>query len=72
MKISLQYVSDGSGETTAVQLSIAEWEKLVAKIKKIEQQLKIQSELQEAFDQLAILKKKKGNKQTLNDFLNEI
>jgi hypothetical protein len=72
MKISLQYVSDGNGETTAVQLSLAEWEKLVAKVKKIEQQLKIQSDLQEAFDQVAVLKKKKGKKQTLNEFLNEV
>ena len=72
MKISLQYVSDGNGETTAVQLSLAEWEKLVAKVKKIEQQLKIQSDLQEAFDQVAVLKKKNGKKQTLNEFLNEV
>ena len=72
MKIALQYLSDSKGETTAVQLSLTEWEKIVSKIKRLEQTLKIKSDLQDAFEQVEILKKSKGKKQTLNDFLNEL
>ena len=72
MKIALQYLSDSKGETIAVQLSLTEWEKIVSKIKRLEQTLKIKSDLQDAFEQVEILKKSKGKKQTLNDFLNEL
>jgi hypothetical protein len=70
MKIALQYVSDSNGKTQAVQLPLTEWEKVLAKLKKYEQSLKIKSDLKEAFDQAALLKKSKQKKQTLNDFLN--
>ena len=70
MKIALQYVSDSDGKTQSVQLPVTEWEKLLAKLKKYEQTLKIKSDFTEAFDQVAQLRKKK--KQTLKDFLNEL
>jgi hypothetical protein len=72
MKIELQYVNDINGKTQAVQLPLTEWEKVLGKLKKYEQALKLRSDLKEAFDQVASLKKQKGNKQTLNDFLNEL
>ncbi len=72
MKIALQYLSDSKGETTAVQLSLSEWKKVVAKIKKLEQTLKIKSDLKEAFAQVDALRKTKREKETLNDFLNEL
>jgi len=72
MKISLQYVSDSDGKTQSVQLPLTEWEKLLAKLKKYEQTIKIKTDLIEAFDQVAQLRKSKGKKQTLNDFLNEL
>ena len=72
MIISLQYVSDSDGKTQSVQLPLTEWEKLLAKLKKYEQTLKIKTDLIEAFDQVAQLRKSKGKKQTLNDFLNEL
>jgi hypothetical protein len=72
MKIALQYVSDSKGETTAVQLSLTEWEKILSKLKKFEQTLKIKLELKEAFEQVEILKKSKGEKKTLKDFLNDL
>ena len=72
MKIALQYLSDSKGETTAVQLTLTEWKKIVSKIKKLEQTLKIKSDLKEAFEQVDILRKSKGKKETLNDFLNEL
>jgi len=72
MKIALQYVSDSKGETTAVQLSLTEWEKIVSKINKLEQSLKIKSDLKEAFDQVDMLRKDGVRKQTLKDFLSDL
>jgi NADH dehydrogenase FAD-containing subunit len=72
MKIALQYVNDINGKTQAVQLPLTEWEKVLNKLKKYEQALKLRSDLKEAFEQVAVLKQAKGHKQTLNEFLNEL
>ena len=72
MKISLQYVNDIKGNTQAVQLPLPEWEKVLNKLKKYEQTLKLKSDLKEAYEQVAILKQTKGHKQTLNEFLHEL
>lgn len=72
MKIALQYVNDMNGNTQAVQLTLTEWEKVLNKLKKYEQALKLRSDLREAFDQVSNLKKQKKHKQTLNEFLNEL
>ncbi|MGB2846015.1 MAG: hypothetical protein WBB93_00505 [Saprospiraceae bacterium] len=72
MKIALQYVSDSDGKTQSVQIPLTDWEKLLSKLKKYEQTLKIKTDLKEAFDQVDQLRKSKGKKQLLNDFLNEL
>lgn len=72
MKIALQYVNDVNGNTQAVQLPLTEWEKILNKLKKYEQALKLKSDLKESFEQVAILRRTKGHKQTLNEFLNEL
>ena len=72
MKIALHYVNDSNGKTQSVQLPLTDWEKLLARIKKYEQTLKIKSNLNEAFRQVAQLRKSKAKKPTLNDFLNEL
>lgn len=72
MKIALQYVNDMNGEIQAVQLPLNDWEKVLNKLKKYEQALKLRSDLKEAFEEVASLKKRKGHKQTLNEFLNEL
>lgn len=72
MKIAMQYVKDVSGKTQSVQIPLTDWEKLVAKLRKYEQALKIKSDLQQAFEQVAQLKKSKAKKQSLKDFLNEL
>lgn len=72
MKIALQYLNDIDGNTQAVQIPLSEWEKVLNKLKKYEQAFKLKSDLKEAFDQVDILKKTKGQKQTLNEFLNEL
>jgi hypothetical protein len=72
MKFELQYVNDSNGTTQAVQMPLTEWEKVLAKLKKYEQALKIKSDLKEAFEQVDILRKSKSKKQTLTDFLNKL
>ncbi len=72
MKITLQYVNDADGHTHAIQLPIAEWEKILARIKKYEQALQLKSDLKEAFDQVKTLRSIKGKKQTLNEFLDDL
>lgn len=70
MKIPVQYVSDINGNPQAVQLPLSEWNKVLNKIKKYEQALKLRSDLKEALDQVAVMRKTK--KQNLNEFLNEL
>ena len=72
MKFAIQYVSDSQGKTQSIQLPLTEWEKLLAKLNKYEQTLKIKSDLKEAFSLVDQLQKSKKKKQTLNDFLNEL
>ena len=72
MKIALQYVSDSDGKTQSVQLPLTDWEKLLTKLKKYEQALKIKTDLKEAFEQVQQLQKSKDKKSTLTDFLNEL
>lgn len=72
MKIPVQYVSDINGNPQAVQLPISEWNKVLNKLKKYEQALKLRSDLKEALDQVAALRKTKTKKQNLNEFLNEL
>lgn len=72
MKIALQYVSDSSGKRKSVQIPLTDWEKLMAKLKKYEQTLKIRSDLKAAFEEVAQLRKSKRKGQSLNDFLNEL
>lgn len=72
MKIALQYLNDSKGNVQAVQVPLTDWEKLLNKLKKYEQALKLKSDLQEAFDQVAILRQSKEKKQTLKEFLNEL
>lgn len=72
MKIALKYVNDMNGETQAVQLSLTDWEKLLNKLRKYEQAMKLRSELKEAFEDVASLKNQKAHKQTLTEFLNEL
>ncbi len=72
MKFAIQYVNDGNGNIKAVQLSIDEWEKLLLKLHKYEQVLKVKSDLREAFRQVAELKRSKAKKTTLSEFLHEL
>jgi hypothetical protein len=72
MKIALQYLNDINGKTQAVQLTLTDWQKLLNKLNKYEQALKLKSDIKEAYKQVNILKNSKVQKQTLKEFLNEV
>jgi len=72
MKIDIQYVNDSMGNTQAVQLALPEWKKVVARLRRYEQKLKMKSELTEALEEVEIMRKSKAKKQTLSEFLNEL
>ena len=42
------------------------------RLKKYEQSLKVKTDLREAFEEVAQLRKSKATKQSLNDFLNKL
>jgi len=72
MKIAVQYVSDSAGRKKSVQVPLSEWEKLMTKLKKYEQTLKLKTDLREAFQEVSRLKKSKSKKVALKEFLNEL
>ena len=72
MKLSVQFVSDSKGNTKAVQLPLTDWNKLVDKLKKYEEVLKIKSDLTAAFNEVELIRKGKIKKQTLSGFLDEL
>ena len=72
MKIPLQYISDSKGRTKAVQVNIDDWEKLLLKLKKYEQTLKVKSDLKSAFEEIATVRKSGKRLKTLSEFMNEL
>ena len=72
MKLNVQYVNDAKGNIQAVQLALPEWNKLIARLRKYEQKLKMKADLTEAFEELAFLKKSTTKKQPLSELLNEL
>lgn len=70
--MDIQYVNDSSGNTQAVQLPLSDWKKLLTKVRKYEQMLKMKNSLIEAYDQVETMKRSKAKKQTLTDFLNDL
>ena len=72
MKLAIQYLNDRNGTTQAIQLPISDWERVLDKMKKYEQSLKMKSDIKEALDQVSKMKKSKRKNQTLNDFLDEL
>ena len=49
MKLAIQYLSDSTGKPNAVQLPIGDWQKLLERLKKYEQTLKVKDDLKRSF-----------------------
>lgn len=72
MKLAIQYVNDSTGKTKSVQLPLSEWKKLMNRLQKYEQSLKLKNDLTEAFKEVEVIKKSRTKKTTLKEFLNEL
>ena len=72
MKTSVQYLNDQKGKPQAVQLPISHWTKLMNRLNKYEQMLKVKSDLTQAFEEVKKMRQGKIKKQSLQDFLNEL
>ncbi len=72
MKIPVQYLNDEEGNIKAVQVSITEWQKVLSKLRKMEQAINLRKDLSEAFEEVTKFSKSKRKKETLKDFLNGV
>jgi hypothetical protein len=71
MKLALQYLNVAEGHINAVQISILEWKKLMAKMEKYEVALHVKS-LETALREAQMMSKSKKKKQLFSEFLNEL
>ena len=72
MKTAVQYLNDQKGNTRAVQLPLTQWNRLINKLNRYEQMLKIKSDLTKSFEEVKKMQQGKIKKQSLQDFLNEL
>lgn len=72
MKLALQFLTDQNGATQAVQLPLADWQRLINRLNKYEQAFKLKADLEEALGQVRQLRKSSQPKQTLTEFLDEL
>ena len=72
MKAAIQYVNDHKGNAQAVQVSISQWTRLMNRLSKYEQMLKLKSDLTQSFEEVKKMRQGKIKKQSLQDFLNEL
>lgn len=72
MRPTINYVSDSAGKPKAVQIPIRQWEKLMDQLNQYEQQLKLKSDITEAFMEIRLMQTGAMPKQTLADFLDEL
>ncbi len=66
------YVLNSNGQKEFVQVSVQDWDKLVSKMKKLENLLALKTKLKSAFKEIKQIQtgEKKGT--SLSEFLNEI
>lgn len=72
MKTTVQFINDTKGRAKAVQMPVSQWTRLMKKLTKYEQMLKIKSDLDIAFAEVKKMQQGKIRKQSLQDFLNEL
>ena len=72
MKTAVQYLNDQKGNTQAVQLPLTQWNRLINRLNKYEQMLKIKSDLTQSFEEVKKMQQGRIKKQSLQDFLNEL
>lgn len=71
-QFDIQYLTDTQGQKQGVQMSLTEWEKVMAQLRYYEQFLRLKTDLKEAFEDVKAMQGGKIKKQTLSDFLDEV
>ncbi len=69
--MEVSYVSDIKGNQTAVIIAINEWEKIIKKQKRMKAKLDVLTGLQDAVNEVNLIKKGKLKKKTIREFINE-
>ena len=62
MKLALEYINDTQGKPKMVQLPVTQWKRIVSKLEKYEQALKIKDDLSEAFGEVEKMSNTGGEK----------
>ncbi|MCF6175542.1 MAG: hypothetical protein L3J71_07230 [Victivallaceae bacterium] len=71
MQLHIQYLTNSTGATTAVQIPFKEWTKLTNDYTQLQQYSKMKTSLSAAFNEMAEIEKSHKNAVTLQEFLNE-
>lgn len=73
--MNLQYITDGRGHKSGVQLPIKDWEKILKDLEELERlrnKKLFLSELAEAVEEMKLIKEGKAQARNADDFLNEL
>ncbi len=73
--MDLQYITDGQGHKSGVQLPIKDWEKIQKDLEELERlrnKKLFLSELAEAVEEMKLIKEGKAQARNADDFLNEL
>ena len=62
MKLELEFINDTQGKPKMVQLPVTQWKRIVSKLEKYEQALKIKDDLSEAFGEVEKMSNTGGEK----------
>ena len=70
-ELNIKYVTDESGNKTAVQILYEDWIEIEKKLQEYIEYQRLKEGLTEAFEEVKELKKNKKDRVSLNEFLNE-
>lgn len=73
--MNLQYITDGQGHKSGVQLTIEDWEKIqkdLEELKRLRNKKLFLSELAEAVEEMKLIKEGKVQARNAEDFINEL
>lgn len=69
--MNVSYVVDDEGKESAVIVPIGQWKEFLEKFSKMKNKLKVLTGLEEAVDEVDLIREGKKQSMTLNDFLDE-
>lgn len=72
MELHLQYLTDGTGAKTAVQVPFSEWNNLISEYRRARQMSGLKKQFDDAFSQVKRIESRKTKHVTLGNFLNDL